>query len=207
MRYIEEQIVDIRRIKIKNGLVGDEIILLLSQLEFDIERQCKENNNFNISNNGITILRNINKDIFLESNLGLDYSLQLVGKKPIINYDSHPALFKLICLPGEKKEGVIKENHGMGYHIHYVVIIRKEECRTNVIFTFNQKPLSNTSIPKLYCEKHGDGIKKRPEAFDRRRRNSIYDTSSSFLKNIDISYFKRPGAESFILWPLKQLKN
>lgn len=73
--------------------------------------------------------------------LGLDYELALVRRTPLFNKTEHPHLLEfLISLPGRfSSEGVQGENHGYGYHIHYIVAEKRKAKRTNVLLTFDPK--------------------------------------------------------------------
>jgi len=148
------------------------------------------------------VLRSLCEEQIIDVNYGLDYNLSLINRQVIISKSNFPCLFELICLPKEKDKGVIKENHGMGYHIHYIVIIKKKECRTNVVLTFKESKDKKSKIHKLYWEDHGKGLVKHPDQFADRRRKSLYDTSSSFLNKIAIYEFRLPKKKAEILWPI-----
>jgi hypothetical protein len=202
---IEELIFKTYSIKIENNnLKKDELICSLCELETHLEKQYPIENNHEVelSNKAIFLLRNFNEDEIIDYGYGIDYTLELIDRKPIISKKTHPLLYNLICLPKEKKKGVIKENNGMGYHIHYVVVENKKECRTNIVFTLNPKISGNHANPKLYWERHGQGLEKYPEKFKNRRKHAIYDTSCSFLRNIPIKEFRAPKVSSHILWPV-----
>lgn len=202
--FIEELIFKISGSKSQNDdFTKVELNHSLHELELIIEQFSNENSNeILLSKKAIFVLRNLNEDEFIESGHGIDYTLKIVERKPLISKQTHPLLYDLICLPKEKKKGVIKENNGMGYHIHYVVVKNKKECRTNIVFTFNPKFLGNHANLKLYWERHGQGLEKHPEKFKRRRKNAIYDTSYSFLRKIPIKEFRAPKSSSNILWPV-----
>jgi len=201
---LEEQILKIYSSKFQNrNLTKDELCYSLQKLELRLMRYSNESNHkIALSSQTIFILRNFNGTELIDSGYGIDYTLELIDRKPIIKKQTHPLLFNLICFPKEKKKGIIKENHGMGYHIHYVIVKNKEECRTNIVFTFNPKFAGNHANLKLYWERHGQGLEKCPEKFKDRRKNAIYDTSCSFLKKIPIKEFCGPKASSSILWPI-----
>jgi len=169
---IEELIFKIFDLKSQNNdFTKVELNHLMHELELIIERFSNENSNENLlSKKAIFILRNLNKDEFVDSGHGIDYTLKIVERKPLINKQTHPRLFYLICLPKEKKKAIIRENNGMGYHIHYVVVKNKKQCRTNIVFTFNPKFSDNHANPKLYWERHGQGLEKYPEKFKARRK-------------------------------------
>jgi len=202
--YIDEQILEIYGLKIQTeNLKKEELNHSLNKFELQL-KQCLDENikDIVLSDKMISILRNLNEDETIDSGCGIDYTLDLIYKKPLIKKQTHPLLFNLICLPKEKNEGIIKENHGMGYHIHYLVVRNKEECRTNIVFTFNPKFIGKHANRKLYWERHGQGIEKCPEKFKNRRKNALYDTSCSFLRKIPIEEFRAPKANSSILWPI-----
>jgi len=131
---------------------------------------------------------------------GIDYNLELRTERDLISEDNYPVIFFcLVTLPKINNEGLVKENHGMGYHIHYVMMKSKKQKRTNVVFTFNPSeipPPQNT----LYWEHHGSGLKCNPEKFGNRRRNAIYDTSCGFLSKISKKYFRAPVKTAHVLY-------
>ena len=200
---IEKQIFKIYGLKFQNkNLTKCEFNRSLHELELRLEQYPNESTHeIALSSKAIFILRNFKEDKFIDFGYGIDYTLELIDKKALIKKQTHPLLFNLICLPKEKKKGVIKENHGMGYHIHYVVVKNKEECRTNIVFTFNPKFSGNHTNLKLYWERHGKGLEKYPDKFKNRRKNAIYDTSCSFLRKLPIKQFRIPKGNSNILWP------
>jgi len=132
---------------------------------------------------------------------GIDYNLELRNEKELISDDNYPVVFYcLVTLPKIRDEGLVKENHGMGYHIHYVVLQKKKQKRTNIVFTFNPSEITQ-SQHILYWEHHGSGLNRVPERFGNRRRNAIYDTSCGFLSKISKQEFRSPVSGANILWP------
>ncbi|EGR1564750.1 MULTISPECIES: hypothetical protein [Vibrio harveyi group] len=133
---------------------------------------------------------------------GIDYNLELRSDKEVISEDNYSTLYYcLVTLPKYSDEGLINENHGMGYHIHYVSVEKKRQKRTNVVLTFNPLEVAQNQH-LLYWENHGSGLKKDPSKFGNRRRNAIYDTSCSFLNRIAKQDFRSPATKSEVLWPL-----
>lgn len=132
---------------------------------------------------------------------GIDYNLELRRDSPIVSEENYPVIyFCLVALPKLKDEGLLNENHGMGYHIHYVVIQNKKQKRTNIVFTFNPSEVS-TIQNVLYWEYHGTGMSRAPDKFGKRRRNAIYDTSCSFLNKVPKIAFRAPVSAANVLWP------
>jgi hypothetical protein len=137
----------------------------------------------------------------VSTTLGIDYDLELKRTRRLLSPEEHPSLLEyLVSLPGRfSSEGLVNENHGFGYHIHYVVL-KKKLKRTNVLFTFNPKEVVGVG-DKLYWETHGSAFKSEPERFGNRRRNAIYDTSCAFLKTVSKSEFRAPSSNAQLLWP------
>ncbi|MBR2513493.1 MAG: hypothetical protein IKE45_05630 [Halomonas sp.] len=134
---------------------------------------------------------------------GIDYNLELRTEKELVSEDNYPFVFYcLVALPKIRDEGLVKENHGMGYHIHYVVVENKKQKRTSIVFTFNPSEITQ-SQHILYWEHHGSGLKRVPERFGNRRRNAIYDTSCGFLSKISKQEFRAPVSAANVLWPHK----
>jgi len=132
---------------------------------------------------------------------GIDYNLELRNKVPYVTQNKYSVILHcLLTLPKKSGEGLKGENHGHGYHIHYVIINKSKEKRTDVLLTFNPKEIKSDN-DTLYWETHGGGISKHPDKFGKRRRMAIYSSSCTFLSKIKKSEFKRPGAKSEKLWP------
>ena len=132
---------------------------------------------------------------------GIDYNLELRRERSLISEENYPiAFYCLVALAKIKDEGLINENHGMGYHIHYVVQEKKKQKRTNIVFTFNPSEIS-TSQHVLYWEHHGSGLNCEPDRFGKRRCNAIYDTSCGFLNKIPKIEFRAPVSAANVLWP------
>lgn len=132
---------------------------------------------------------------------GIDYNLELRRETPIISEENYPTLFYcLVSLPRINNEGLVNENHGKGYHIHYVVMQKQRRSRTNIVFTFNPSEISH-SQHVLYWEHHGSGLSREPDRFGKRRRNAIYDTSCGFLSKVPKNEFKAPDSAANVLWP------
>ncbi len=132
---------------------------------------------------------------------GIDYNLELRRESLLISEENYPVVFYcLVSLPKIKDEGLFNENHGMGYHIHYIVMQKKKQKRTNIVFTFNPLEIS-TSQHVLYWEHHGSGLRREPERFGKRRRHAIYDTSCGFLSKVQKVEFRAPISAANVLWP------
>lgn len=132
---------------------------------------------------------------------GIDYNLELRREIPIVSEENYPVVFHcFVALPKVNDEGLISENHGMGYHIHYVVMQQKKQKRTNIVFTFNPSEIS-TFQHVLYWEHHGSGLSREPDRFGKRRRSAIYDTSCGFLSKVPKLEFRAPVSASNVLWP------
>lgn len=140
---------------------------------------------------------------------GLDYYLELRELTPLIKKDIFPKLFHFISIMGDREFGIEKENHGMGYHFHYVK--EKKHKRTNVLFTFDKRCIEENKItPPLFWEYHGSGINADPNSFGENRRRAIYQTvKGSFSKleknNLEIKNFKIPDASAKRLYPFTEV--
>ena len=132
---------------------------------------------------------------------GIDYNLELRTYRPYVTRENYSVIFYcLVTLPRFGSEGLFSENHGFGYHIHYVIVKKLKQIRTNILLTFNPnetKPDTHT----LYWEIHGGGIPRHPDKFGKRRRMAIYDSSCGFLSKIQKTEFRRPSTKSEVLWP------
>ena len=131
----------------------------------------------------------------------IDYNLELRQEISVISEENHPLIFHcLVALPKHKNEGLIRETHGIGFHIHYVRLVKKKQSRTDVLFTFDSREVSQNTHT-LFWENHGPGIPSDPERFGKRRRIAIHDTSCGFLNKIPKHEFRAPSREARALWP------
>jgi hypothetical protein len=132
---------------------------------------------------------------------GVDYSLELVKRTALVTHEKYPVLFAYVkvSLPGRfSAESLDRENHGCGYHMHY---INSDDRRTNLLLTFDPKEAPRTKPPithTLFCEEHGNGVRTYPERFQRKRRRAIFDTSVGMLNKVPKSEFKEPGGKAGI---------
>jgi len=134
---------------------------------------------------------------------GIDYDIELRNKQPYVTKNNYSIIFYcLVTLPKYGNEGLKNENHGHGYHIHYILIKRQKQIRTNILLTFNPKE-KETSIHTLYWETHSsrNKITKHPDLFAKRRRLAIYDSSCGFLSKVKKKEFRPPSSKSKNLWP------
>jgi hypothetical protein len=149
----------------------------------------------------IRAVESITRNELTALSYGIDYNLELIGKVKFISEDKYPVTYYcFVKLPKIKDEGLVRENHGMGYHIHYVVSENKKKKRSNIVLTFNPKEIIKTQHT-LYWEDHGSGLSRKPEKFGKRRRNAIYDTSCGFLSKVAKNQFRSPVNAAGILWP------
>jgi len=132
---------------------------------------------------------------------GIDYNLELRSQRPYVTKENYSVIYHyLVTLPKFGDEGLKSENHGHGYHIHYVIIKKLKQVRTDILLTFNPNettPVTHT----LYWENHGSAISRHPDKFGKRRRLAIYDSSCGFLSKIKKTDFRRPSTKSEKLWP------
>lgn len=133
---------------------------------------------------------------------GIDYNLELRRQQSIVSEENYGLLHRyLVALPSIRDEGLVGEDHGHGYHIHYVLIQQKKQKRSNIVLTFNPAEVKR-SEHSLYWEHHGSGLASDPERFGARRRQAVYDTSCGFLSKIQKSDFRKPSAKANLLWPI-----
>lgn len=193
--------------KLENS-INDELLIhdVLSELEKKLTMTLSERGKEHFYDMDKQVLRAVEAITGSELkalSYGIDYNLELRTKIKLISEDNYPVIYYcLVTLPKIKDEGLVRENHGMGYHIHYVVSENKnkKKKRSNIVLTFNPKEILKTQHT-LYWEYHGSGLNRKPDKFGKRRRNAIYDTSCSFLSKVSKAQFRSPVNGAGILWP------
>jgi hypothetical protein len=189
------------KLTINDGvLIHDVLSELEKKLEISLSERGKEQF-YEMDKHVIRAVKSITRSEIEALSYGIDYNLELINNINLITEDIFPIIYYcLVTLPKIKDEGLVKENHGMGYHIHYVVSENKKKKRSNIVLTFNPTEIVKTQHI-LYWEHHGSGLKRKPEKFGKRRRNAIYDTSCGFLSKVSKTQFRSPVNGACILWP------
>jgi len=178
----------------------DFLELLERKLEVTLAERGEENF-YEISDEIGWAVKQLTYSELASMSYGIDYNLELRRESPLVSEENYPVVYRcLVALPNIKDEGLVSEDHGMGYHIHYVVMQKKKQKRTNIVFTFNPSEIS-TSQHVLYWEHHGSGLSREPDRFGKRRRNSIYNTSCGFLSKVQKIEFRAPVSAANVLWP------
>ncbi len=134
-----------------------------------------------------------------------DGNARLIRLRHVVTGDSYPHLWHLFFIvPGDKGHGLDNENHGSGYHIHYVDT-RKPTTRTNAVFTFNPSepmaPTPTNALDTLYWYRHSGKISVDPDTFSTKRKQTIYSTCVGFLASIVKTAYITPPRTAHRLWP------
>lgn len=115
-----------------------------------------------------------------------------------VEQNQTPQLFRLITIAGEKC-GLERENHGWGYHYHYV---DHKARRSDVIFSFS--PTDSNRPPQLWWERHGEKkaeFSPKVPSWGKPKRMSIHQACCVDLTNRQLSDYKHPSKEASVLWP------
>jgi hypothetical protein len=176
----------------------------LERLEEKLQHILKESGEeyfHDINESVVRAVKTITYSELSSLSYGIDYNLELRNERELISEENYPVVYYcLVKLPKINDEGLLNENHGKGYHIHYVILQNKKQERANIVFTFNPSEIS-THNNIVYCEHHGSGVSRDPSRFGKRRRNAIYDTSCNFLSKISKREFRAPVSSANVLWP------
>lgn len=126
-----------------------------------------------------------------------DYILEVRSAEYLASENRHsPVLFFLISVAGQHA-ALDRENHGLGYHFHYVLIGRKS-YRTAVVLTFD--PQEHRGPPDtLYWFRHGPGVHADPARWGTRRRRAVHSATSPSLANPGKTNFLQPGPRAKVL--------
>ena len=128
-------------------------------------------------------------------------------KLPVLRRIPDEVALYLIAID-EGEEYLKRENHGMGYHYHY---LNWRKDRSNVILSWDtrwKEPDPHTNPPNicpLFVEPHGEvgnaNFKAKPWLWREKKRKSIYDACSPDLAKWPIGAFKCPSNNSEIVYP------
>ena len=134
-----------------------------------------------------------------------DGTLALTKVQHMVISKSHPNLWHLFFLvPGSKNYGLENENHGHGYHVHYVDT-KKKHTRTNAVFTFNPTeavaPAANVTVDTLYWYSHAGKLTVNPDGFAAKRKTEVHALCVGFLSNTPKASFLTPPRSAARLWP------
>lgn len=128
-------------------------------------------------------------------------------KLPLLRRIPDEVALYLIAID-EGEDYLKRENHGMGYHYHYLNW-RKE--RSNIVLSWDtrwQDPDPKTDPPSvrpLFVEPHGEAgnadFKAKPWLWRDKKRKSIYDACSPDLSKWPAEAFKCASNDSEIVYP------
>lgn len=106
---------------------------------------------------------------------GLDFVLELRQRGDLLL--RYERIFALLVAAG-RRGGLERENHGMGYHFHYLTK-RGKGC-ANVLPTFDPDEISPPD--SLYWQNHADGAKVTvPANWGLSRIRAVYDAIAPTL--------------------------
>lgn len=115
-----------------------------------------------------------------------------------VDQSKTPHLFRLVTIAGEKCS-LKRENHGWGYHYHYV---DQKARRSDVIFSFS--PTDSNRPPQLWWERHGENkaeFSPKVCSWGGPKRLSIHQACYEDLGKRQLSDYKRPSTNASVLWP------
>ena len=123
--------------------------------------------------------------------------LEPVFRIPLVPTSTR-VLAYLISLPDN--DFLERENHGWGWHYHYVT---EKEKRTDVVLCWDTLAPAPTApdVRGLFQEKHGQGVRARPDLWGDTKRQSMHDACKPDLRR-DISEFRHPTDKASAVWPL-----
>jgi hypothetical protein len=135
---------------------------------------------------------------YVDATHGIDYALELRLVESLAREDHNsPVFFALISIAGWD-EGLDRENHGCGYHFHYIMTKRRG-VRTNVLLTFNST--EDVGPPDtLYWEHHGCYPSANPDRWGTRRCRAVHSAARSSVYRPGKANFRAPSHNARILW-------
>lgn len=146
-----------------------------------------------------TLLHRLKANRYIEIVHGIDYALELRCIESLAREDHYsPIFFALISIAGWD-EGLVRENHGCGYHFHYVMT-KRGVVRTNVLLTFDST--EKTGPPDtLYWEHHGSYSASNPSSWGTRRCRAVHSATHPSVYRPGKATFRAPSNAAKALWP------
>lgn len=145
------------------------------------------------------LLYRLNANRYVDTTHGIDYALELRLVENLAREDHNsPVFFALISIAGWA-EGLARENHGCGYHFHYIMT-KRGVVRTNVLLTFDST--EDVGPPDtLYWEHHGCYSSANPDGWGTRRCRAVHSATSPSVYRPGKANFRTPSNTAMILWP------
>lgn len=148
----------------------------------------------------VMLLQRLKVNRFAAIRYGLDFALELRHVKSLARADRNSAIFfALISISGNNAR-LARENHGSGYHFHYVSMLAKQNVSTNALFTFDSTEKVG-SRDTLYWERHGNYSSVNPATWGKRRRRAIHSAALPSIHNPGKASFRMPSNDAKVLWP------
>jgi hypothetical protein len=143
------------------------------------------------------LLYRLKANRYVDATHGIDYALELRLVESLAREDHNsPVFFALISIAGWD-EGLARENHGCGYHFHYIMT-KRGVVRTNVLLTFNST--EDVGPPDtLYWEHHGCYSSANPDSWGTRRCRAVHSATRSSVYRPGKANFRAPSNTAKIL--------
>ena len=148
----------------------------------------------------LTLLQKLKVNRFAGIRYGLDFALELRRVESLARPDRNSAIFFALISIAGNNAGLARENHGPGYHFHYVSMLTKQNVRTNTLFTFDlTEEIGNRDT--LYWERHGNYSSVNPAIWGKRRCRAIHSAALPSIHNPGKASFRMPSNDAKALWP------
>lgn len=146
---------------------------------------------------GESIIRRLALPVLVDVVHTVDFLLELRNRGELLNQFPN-VLYFLISVSGH--EALDRENHGMGFHFHYVSTSGRWPARTNVLLTFDPKEKGPPDT--LYWEYHAShSLRAEPWRWGKRRSRAVYDAARPSLFKPGKDYFRAPSRGAAALYP------
>lgn len=144
------------------------------------------------------LLYRLKANRYVDTAHGIDYALELRLVESLVREDHNsPVFYALISIAGWD-EGLARENHGCGYHFHYIMT-KRETVRTNVLLTFDST--EDVGPPDtLYWEHHGLYSSANPDSWGTRRCKAVHSATRPSVYRPGKANFRTPSNTAKILW-------
>ena len=139
-----------------------------------------------------TALRDLVYDEPYDITHSIDFSLETRHRVRLVSDTRNQRLFLFLMRIAGEAAALDRDNHGFGYHFHYVRTNRRKPERTNVLLTFS--PHEPKGPPDcLFWETHGDYANADPSQWGNKRQVAVHSAAAGSLRTLPKTTFKMPG--------------
>lgn len=197
-------VVDLHNISVENARSTEEASHSLSNSSRELAKDFPGIRELAVDDRqrdqAVMLLQKLKVNRFAGVRYGLDFALELRRVESLVGPDHYSAIFFALISIAGNNAGLARENHGLGYHFHYVSMLTKHNVRTDALLTFDStEEIGNRDT--LYWERHGNYSSVNPALWGKKRRRAIHSAALPSIYNPGKASFRTPSKDAKALWP------